>query len=187
VRCGAYPVEEVLPAVKSWVTGLDKADPNYEHNRLEALWTTWGMNQVDETLLREVLQSPDFHARAAAVQGGDATIIIAFADYVALLEKAAMDAEGRVRLEAIVAASWIPDNAAARKIVEVASALPLDEWSKNAAQTAKDRLSGVAEKVVTDHPVLPAPDHLSAEAKKQYLAGQENLLPRRALCHLSPA
>ncbi len=176
----AYPAAEVLPAVKAWVAGLDKADPDYEHHRLEALWTTWGLNQVDETLLREVLQSPDFRARAAAVR------VVRYnhhrlPDHVALLDKAAMDAEGRVRLEAIVAASWIPDNAAARKIVEVASALPLDEWSKNAAQTAKDRLSGVAEKVVTDHPVLPAPDHLSAEAKKQYLAGQE-IYFREGLC-----
>lgn len=168
----SHPVEEVLPAIKSWVTGLDKADLNYEHNRLEALWTTWGMNQVDDSLLREVLQSPDFHARAAAVR------VVRYnyhrlPDYVALLEKAASDPEGRVRLEAVVAASWIPDTTAAKRIVATASALPLDDWSKNAAQTASDRLAGVAEKSVIDHPVLPAPEHLSSEAKKQYLTGQD--------------
>jgi hypothetical protein len=31
---------------------------------LEALWTTWGMNQVDEALLRQLLESPDFRVRA---------------------------------------------------------------------------------------------------------------------------
>jgi hypothetical protein len=76
--------------------------------KLEALWTTWGLNQADEGLLREMLASPDFHARAAAVR------VLRYnthgiADHAALLEKAAADEQGRVRLEAIVAASWLPD------------------------------------------------------------------------------
>ena len=176
----AYPASDVLPAVKTWVAGLDKADPDYEHRRLEALWVTWGMNAVDEALLRELLASPDFRVRSAAVR------VLRYhhhriADHAALLEKAAADPEGRVRLEATVAASWIPDKKAATKIVEIAAALPTDEWSKNAVQTAKDRLAGVAEKAVTDHPVLPAPAHLSADAKKQYLAGQE-IYFREGLC-----
>jgi mono/diheme cytochrome c family protein len=138
------------------------------------------MNAVDEALLRELLASPDFHVRAAAVR------VVRYhhhrlPDHAALLEKAAADPEGRVRLEATVAASWIPDKKAAMKIVEIAAALPTDEWSKNAVQTAKDRLAGVAEKAVTEHPVLPAPGHLSAEAKKQYLAGQE-IYFREGLC-----
>ncbi|MBU6178777.1 MAG: dehydrogenase, partial [Verrucomicrobia bacterium] len=176
----AQPLDTVLPAVKTWVAGLDKKDPDYERLRLEALWVTWGMNAVDEALLRELLASPDFHVRAAAVR------VVRYnhhrlPDHAALLEKAAADPEGRVRLEATVAASWIPDKKAAMKIVEIAAALPTDEWSKNAVQTAKDRLAGVAEKAVTEHPVLPAPAHLSAEAKKQYLAGQE-IYFREGLC-----
>jgi len=168
----AFPVEEVLPAVKTWVAGLDKADPEFEHQRLEALWVTWGMNRIDADLLREVLQSPDFHARSAAVRAVRYNYHL-LPDYVALLDKAATDPEGRVRLEAIVAASWIPDTAAAKKIVAAASALPLDEWSKNAAQTASDRLAGVAEAELIDHPVLPAPKYLSDAGKKKFLAGQD--------------
>ncbi len=168
----AHPVGEVLPAVKSWVASLDKNDANYEHNALEALWTTWGMNQVDESLLRQMLAAKDFHARAAAVR------VLRYnfhrmADSAALLEKAAADENGRVRLEAIVAASWLPDIAAAKKIVALGSSKPLDEWSKNAAKTAADRLAGVAEKEVSDHVELAAPAHLAAEAKAQYLAGQK--------------
>lgn len=175
-----HSTEEVLPAVKSWVAALDKAAPDYERLRLEGLWVTWGMNAIDEALLRELLASPDFHVRAAAVR----TLRYnhhRVADHAALLEKAASDPEGRVRLEAAVAASWIPDKTAAKKIVEVAAAQPLDEWSRNAVQAAKDRLAGVAEKAVAEHPVLPAPDHLEAEAKKQYLAGQE-IYFREGLC-----
>lgn len=168
----AFPADQVLPAVKGWVAKLDKADANYQHNLLEALWTTWGLNQTDDTLLRQLLDSPDFHARAAAVR------VVRYnyhriPDHAALLEKAAADAEGRVRLEAIVAASWIPDVKAAQKIVAIASSKPLDEWSKNAAKTAEDRLAGHAEKIVADHPSVAAPGHLSAEAKKQFLTGQE--------------
>jgi len=163
----AHPASEVIPAVKAWAAAQSDV-----HAKLEALWVTWGMNAVDDALLRELLASPDFHARAAAVR------VLRYnfhriADHAALLEKAAVDEQGRVRLEAIVAASWMSDTAAAKEIVATASAKPLDVWSQNAAKTAADRLAGLAEKEVPDHPELPAPAHLSPEAKTQYLAGQK--------------
>jgi glucose/arabinose dehydrogenase/mono/diheme cytochrome c family protein len=166
------PAAEVLAAVKAWTASLDKADPRHEHHLTEALWVTWGLNQADEGLLRQLLAAQDFHARAAAVR------VLRYnwhrlADHAALLEKAATDKEGRVRLEAVVAASWLADITAARRIVAAAAALPVDEWSKHAVRTAGDRLAGLAEQVVAEHPVLPAPGHLSDDEKKQYLAGQE--------------
>ena len=167
-----FPVDQVLPAIKAWTAKLDKGDARYQHHLLEALWATWGLNQTDDALLRQLLESSDFHARAAAVR------VVRYnfhrlPDHAALLEKAAADPEGRVRLEAIVAASWLPDVAASQKIVAIASAQPLDAWSESAAKTAADRLAGLAEKVVAGHVSQPAPAHLGAEAKKQYLAGQE--------------
>jgi mono/diheme cytochrome c family protein/glucose/arabinose dehydrogenase len=170
----ARPVAEVLAAVKSWVAGLDKSDPEYERFVTEGLWTTWGMNQADEGLLRQLLQAKDFHARAAAVR------VLRYnthriAEHVALLEKAAADEHGRVRLEAAVAASWLPssETEAAKRIVAVAAALPLDKWSQTPVKTAESRLAGIAVKEAPDHPELKAPAHLSADAKKQYLAGQK--------------
>jgi len=170
----AHASSEVLPALKQWVAALDKKHPEYERYVLEALWTTWGLNAVDEPLLRQMLEAKDFHARAAAVR------VLRYnthkvTDHVALLEKAASDEHGRVRLEAIVAASWLPDNevAQAKKIVATASALPLDKWSENAAKTATTRLAGTVEKEVSDFKELAAPSDLSDEAKKQYLAGQK--------------
>ncbi|MGV3659770.1 MAG: PVC-type heme-binding CxxCH protein, partial [Prosthecobacter sp.] len=47
----AQPASQVLPAVKAWAANLDQNDPQYEHNALEALWTTWGLNQADDALL----------------------------------------------------------------------------------------------------------------------------------------
>lgn len=164
--------EKVLPALKKWVSEIsDQSDPD-DHQRLEALWVTWGLNAVDEELLRRLLSSKNFHARAAAVR------VLRYnthriADHVALLEKAAQDEHGRVRLEAIVAASWLPNVPAAKNIVALSAKLPLDDWSQNAAKTAADRLAGVAEVAKPEHPVVPPPAHLIDAAKKQFTAGQE--------------
>ena len=159
--------KEVLPAVKAWA-----AEQTDAHAKLEALWVTWGLNQVDEALLRELLASPDFHARAAAVR------VLRYnhhliADAVSLLEKAAADEHGRVRLESIVAASWLPNVPAAKKIVATAAAKPLDVWSENAAKTAADRLSGVAEVERPEFAEIPAPAHLNSAEKAQFMAGQK--------------
>ena len=162
-----HTASEVLPAAKAWA-----AKQTDIHAKLEALWTTWGLNEADEGLLRELLACSDFHARAAAVR------VLRYnthriADHAALLEKAAADEHGRVRLEAIVAASWLPDIAAAKKIVAIASSKPLDVWNQGAAKTAADRLNGIAEVEKPEFAELKAPAHLSAEAKKQYLVGQK--------------
>ena len=161
------PAAEVLPALKAWA-----AQQTDTHAKLEALWVTWGLNQVDEALLRELLASTDFHARAAAVR------VLRYNHHVipdtaALLEKAAADEHGRVRLEAVIAASWLPDVPAAKKIVATAAALPQDVWSQQAIKTAADRLAGVVEVEKPEHPVIPAPTHLNAAAKKQFKLGQE--------------
>ncbi|MCB1092064.1 MAG: c-type cytochrome, partial [Verrucomicrobiae bacterium] len=163
----AHPANEVVTAAKAWA-----AKQSDTHAKLEALWVTWGANAVDEDLLREMLSSSDFHARAAAVR------VLRYnthriADHVSLLEKAAQDENGRVRLEAIVAASWLPNVPAAKNIVALASKLPLDEWNEAAAKTAADRLAGIAEVVRPDHPVAPAPTYLSEADQKRFLVGQE--------------
>ena len=164
-----HPAEKVLPALKEWVAKLDPKAPRYEHHRLEALWTSWGLNQVDTGLLLQLLDSPDHRVRSAAVRVLRYNFR-SFPEHVALLTKAAKDPHGRVRLEAIVAASWL-DNAAAKKVVEEASKLPLDTWNQAAAKTAADRLAGRAEEAVDEHPAPKAPAHLSAADQQRYLAG----------------
>ena len=133
---------EVLPKLTAWVAGLEENDPRYEHHVLEALWVTWGLNQVDETLLRQLLQATDFRARAAAVR------VLRYAghqiaDQAELLMQAAADDHGRVRLEAIVAASWL-DAEQGIPIVTAASRKPLDDWMLNAHVTALAHLNGEA-------------------------------------------
>ena len=72
----------------------------------KALWVSWGLDKVDEKLLRQLLQAKDYRARAAAV-GVLRYTGHQVADQADLLMQAAKDDHGRVRLEAIVAASWL--------------------------------------------------------------------------------
>jgi mono/diheme cytochrome c family protein/glucose/arabinose dehydrogenase len=131
---------DVLARINAWVAGLDKNDTRYEHHVLEALWVTWGLNKVDKKLLLQMLQAKDYHARAAAVR------VLRYTghqvpDQATLLMQAAKDPHGRVRLEAIVAASWL-DKAKGLAIVNEAGKKPLDDWMQPAYETAVAHLNG---------------------------------------------
>ncbi len=130
----------VLAQLNTWVLQLDKNEAKYEHHLLEALWVSWGLNQVDEKLLRRLLQAKDFRARAAAVR------VLRYTGHqvpeaVNLLMQASKDVHGRVRLEAIVAASWL-DKTKGLPVVLEAGKRPLDEWIKPAYETALAHLNG---------------------------------------------
>lgn len=134
--------KEVLPKITMWVANLDKNDPKYEHNVLEALWVTWGLGKVDQKLLKQMLKAKDYHARAAAVE------VLRFTthqvkDHSLLLTQAAQDQNSRVRLDAIVAASWI-GKTKGLPVLAVAEKKPLDEWMIHAHKTAVAHLSGKA-------------------------------------------
>ncbi len=166
----AHPAAEVLPAIQKWVAALDPKDPDCEHRRLEALWASWGMDRLDVPLLKTVLQSPDFHARAAAVRV--LRYHPALPEAPALLQAAAQDPQSRVRLEAIVAATWL-DRPEAMGIVETAKAQPLDAWMTLPLDSALARLNGSQEKAADEHPAPPPPAYLSDAEKKQFLAGHK--------------
>ncbi|HSH92766.1 MAG TPA: c-type cytochrome, partial [Roseimicrobium sp.] len=121
-----HPAGEVIPAVKAWAAKLDKSDPNYEHHLCEAMWATWAQNQPDLDIVKRCLTAQRPEARAAA-----AGVIRFAADKIpgstSLLMQAARDASGRVRLEAIVASSWL-DNADGARIALEALKMPLDRW-----------------------------------------------------------
>jgi len=129
---------EVLSHIQTWTSELDKNDPRYEHNLLEALWVSWGLDQVDDDLLRELLNAKNYRARAAAVRvlrhmGHQ------IKDQKDLLLRAAGDDHGRVRLEAIVAASWL-DMDKGLAVLDEAKKKPLDEWMIHAEETARAHL-----------------------------------------------
>ena len=164
--------EEVLGGVKKWVENLNKGDANYEHHLVEAMWVTWGINRVSEPLVRTLLQAKDPRARAAAVRAlrynGQA-----ISSHAELLKVAAADENGRVRLEAIVAASWI-DNAEGRGVLEAAAAYQaknneaMDKWIAPVYKTALAFLNG---QQIKAEPPLVFETQLTGASKEQFLRG----------------
>jgi glucose/arabinose dehydrogenase/lysophospholipase L1-like esterase len=105
IELSGRPSAEVVAATQKWIEGLDKTDPEYEHHVLEGLWVHQHHNVVNEELLKRVLRSPDFRARAAATR-----VLCGWRDQVSnplsLLEVQVQDEHPRVRLEAIRALSF---------------------------------------------------------------------------------
>lgn len=167
---------EVLSAINKWVAALDKADPRYEHHVLEAMWVTWGLNKIDRNLLVQLLGSKDYHIRAAAVRAvhynGHQ-----IKDQQDLLMKAANDEHGRVRLEAIVAASWLPEERGLA-ILKVAEKKPLDDWMVNAFETAYAHVQGKSVKAKKQEDVIT---RLQGKEKELYTKGKE-IYAREGFC-----
>lgn len=163
-----HPASEVVPAVKAWVASLDKADPNYESWLLEGLWATWGQNRPDQELLEMALRAQNFKVRAAAVQvlrydGGH------IANRVNLLNTAAGDENGRVRLAALVAATWMEEDAG-RMVINTAEQHPIDEvWMKNISDVALKHLTGEGLTVSQASEVVVT--HLRGKEKELFAAG----------------
>jgi len=119
----------VSAALKVWVANLDPNDQAYDHNLLEALWVSWGNNQIDLDLLDEVFHSENHRLRAAAVR-----VMRYMGVQIPRSEEwiiqASADPHGQVRLEAIVAASWL-DEEVAQKVLSAVARLPLDDWMRD--------------------------------------------------------
>ncbi|HVJ82052.1 MAG TPA: PVC-type heme-binding CxxCH protein, partial [Planctomycetia bacterium] len=126
IELGARKPEEVQAALKEWLAKLDPKDPDFEHHRLEGLWAYQFQNVVETDLLKAVLASPEFKARAAAVR------VLCYwrdriPDALELLRKAANDPYPRVRLEAVRAASFftVPE---AIEVPLISMSHPGDYW-----------------------------------------------------------
>jgi mono/diheme cytochrome c family protein/glucose/arabinose dehydrogenase len=168
--------DEVLPLLRTWVANLNIEDEQYDHHVLEALWVTWGLNKVDQTLLHQVLQSKDYRARAAAVR------VVRYSGHqiqeqADLLMNAAKDPHSRVRLEALVAASWL-DKEEGLPIVMEAGKLPLDDWMVPAYETALAHLNG---KSVEEKKEAEVETDLTGNDRDLFIKGKE-IYAREGYC-----
>ena len=168
--------EKVLPELKNWVKDLDENDPRYEHHVLEALWVTWGLNKVDSDLLKQMLNAKDFKARAAAVQ------VLRYAGHqipeqADLLMAAAKDENPRVRLDALVAASWSDENTGV-PIIEAAGEMPMDDWMQKPYEAALAHIQG--RNMGEDESGATKTD-LEGAAKKLFVMGDE-IYHREGFC-----
>ncbi|RNC89892.1 MAG: dehydrogenase [Allomuricauda sp.] len=166
---------EVVAAVQKWVGQLDEANPNYEHHLLEGLWVSWGVNKVDQNLLRKLLKSEDYRVRAAAVH------VLRFAghqmdDQVKLLSELTNDENSRVLMEVLVAATWLQQEDGL-KLLEALKHRANDKWLSISYDRAVAHLKGenleVKEEVVRTH--------LKGKEKASFIAGKE-IYEREGYC-----
>lgn len=172
----ARPVSEVQAGLKTWLASLDTQDPRFEHHLLEGLWVSWGINKIDEPLLRKLLKAKDYRVRAAAVR------VLRYAgheikDQAGLLLEAAQDNQGRVRLEALTAASWL-DPSAGLPILQEAAKKPLDEWMIHTHESALAHLQG---KSVAEKREEEIKTHLTGEDREMFIKGK-NIYSREGFC-----
>lgn len=162
--------EEVLAGVRKWIDSLDKKHGDYEHHLLEALWVTWGHDEIEVPLLRRLLHSRDYRIRAAATRAVRYNRH-KLADAPDLLNAAASDPHARVRVEAITAASWLPSSDGA-SIVAAARAKGEDAWTKEPFRYAEVALKGAAS-APPEEPKLRVPKHLAKSQAASFRRGHE--------------
>jgi len=168
--------EAVLSKLGEWLEKLDKDHPKYEHHLLEALWVTWGLNQIDTDLLNQLLKAEDFKARAAAVK------VLRYSAHQVdnqtdLLMAAATDENPRVRLEALTAASWL-DKEEGMPILEAVGDMTLDSWMEKPFEAA---LAHIQDVNVGQDPDGGTKTDLEGASKKLFVSGEE-IYNREGFC-----
>jgi putative heme-binding domain-containing protein len=152
--------DAVIAAADKWIKQLDTKDPNYEHNRLEGLWLHQAHNVVDVDLLKQVLKSPDSHARAAATR-----VLCYWRDRVPealdLLKVAAADPAGQVRLEAVRAASFFRDPQAV-EIALISTSYPSDQYLDFVRNETMRALDPYVKRAIAAHVNIPLTDPVAA-------------------------
>ncbi|MGB8166721.1 MAG: PVC-type heme-binding CxxCH protein [Chthoniobacteraceae bacterium] len=110
---------EVASALDSWVAGLDRNDPRFRHHQIEAVWAYRNVGAIRPALLAELLACDEQHARAAATHQLRHWHAALPGDGIPLLAASAKDANGIVRMEAVIAASYIGTRAALDAVMPV--------------------------------------------------------------------
>jgi len=175
--------EEVLAKMDKWMLTLDTKDARYEHHLLEGLWVSWGLNKVNQPLLKKLLSANDYRVRAAAVE------VLRFTGHqvknqTELLKQAATDDNSRVRLGAIVSASRL-GKSKGLPILEAAKIMPLDDWMVYAFETSVAHLNGVPiikPKVIKKEETNLKGDDLALFTKGKEIYGKEGYC---VTCHQS--
>ncbi len=111
------PTDDVIAELESWMAKLEPSK-EYEHQLLEALWVHQSHNVINEGLLKELLNTDDHRARAAATR-----VLSFWLDRVEspfeLLRQRINDPHPRVRLEAVRALSFLEGDEAIELALEV--------------------------------------------------------------------
>ena len=156
---------DVADAASAWA-----AKQEDERLKLEALWVTWGADLLDADLLNELLASEDHRVRAAAVR------VARYNEHrlpnlAEILATAANDDNGRVRLEAVTAATYLPYDESAAAIA-IAKAKEIEPKMEQTFQFAEAVLSGAAVQAEAAEKVTP-PETLEGDDAARFVKGAE--------------
>lgn len=129
--------DKVSRAASAWA-----AKQKDDRLKLEALWVTWGADRLDVDLLASLLKSKDHKVRSGAVR------VARFNEHklpnlAELLSQAAGDDHGRVRLEAVAAATYLPKSKGA-PVLETAKTKEVDSKMKDSFSFAEKIFAGAA-------------------------------------------
>lgn len=169
--------DEVTAAASAWAK--KQTD---DRLKLEALWVTWGADQLNTDLLAELLESEDHRIRAAAVR------VARYNDHklpnlTEILSTAADDEHGRVRLEAVNAATYLPAQEG-EAVLTIAKAREVDSKMEQSFRFAANVFSGAAVKGEKPEKVV-APNRLKDADAIRFVKGAEIFLRdgHCATCH----
>jgi glucose/arabinose dehydrogenase/azurin len=154
IELDKHPTKDVIAAVQKWAKQFDPKKKEDAHHLLEALWVHQWHNVINESLLKQLLQSPEPRARAQAVR-----VLCYWRDRVseplALLKAAANDPSQRVRLEAVRAASFFEGNEAMEVAYQVTKH-PMDYYVDYTFKETTKQLQKSAKDFVPKDPALLA-------------------------------
>jgi putative heme-binding domain-containing protein len=132
--------KEVVAALNRWVKPLKAGDTRDEYRRLQALSVFEAHETPRPELLKSLLRSPDFRVRAYATRAlANWARDGALPGALKLLEAQATDEHPRVRLEAVVAASYLADPATITLATRVLDQ-PMDKYLDYALTKCVDAL-----------------------------------------------
>lgn len=134
-------VDKVRAPLDAWTKKLDSTDPQFEHHRLEALWTYQSLDLPNPPLLEACMKANSAQARAAAVR-----VIphwkARLPGALDWLETAVADEHPRVQMEAIRALAEFSDLQAAAIALRAADR-PMDQYADYALWQTSRELSPV--------------------------------------------
>ncbi|WP_411846464.1 PVC-type heme-binding CxxCH protein [Roseibacillus persicicus] len=150
--------EELKPALEKWITRLDEASPDFSLHQMEALWLHQQRGWVNSDLLEKCLGSSDHRSRSAATQ------VLRYwwselPQARSLFLQQARDEHPKVRLEAVVGATWTSPDIAV-PVLEAVGDSVRDESLEAAYQNAVQAL----EPVLKNHPMMVEPQRLAEMA-----------------------
>ncbi len=175
IEIAKHSREDVQAAVAKWVAGLDKSDKEYEHHRLEALWTLQWNGIADSDLLKAVLKSPEPRARAAATR-----VLCYQKDSIPtaleLLKVAVNDPDMAVRMHAVRALSFYQPTDKAKQALEIAFDVLKQPTDYYIDHVFSECLKGLQS--VLKEKVIPSDAAVLASFLKQTSDGDLNGLPK---------